>query len=131
MPIHLIPRHKDRIVEVRYAGRLTDEELLEFWETYASSEDYPHALGYQELSDLSEADFTAVTNDGLSRMISLSDQSSERHKAGSIRVAVYAPTDLQFGMARVCEALSRSSKEEMAVFRDYNAAVQWLLEPRD
>jgi len=77
------------------------------------------------LVDLSTADFSKVSHDEL---FEHGDFSKRHLKDGEIRVALAAPKDLAFGMARVYEAFA-SEGDNLRVFRTLDEAKEWLDHP--
>lgn len=122
MPI-FFSKHSDGYHIVSFQGPLGDQEMLdrcrdfyyEFWEP-----------GLGQLSDLSQADFSSITMEGVQRMAKFVQEFKSNHPDTNFKTAVYAPTDLPFGLARMYAALVERSPNLVAVFRDFDQAVEWL-----
>jgi hypothetical protein len=88
---------------------------------FASSDWVP---GHNELVDLCDADLSKVTPGGLRDLASIVKQIFQS-KDVSPKVAVYAPNDLPFGLARMYSVPAEDFETQM-VFRDLNEAMVWL-----
>jgi hypothetical protein len=108
--------------ESKFEGTITDSIMLEDFRAFFASSDW--VPEHNELADLSEADLSNVTPDGikgLASFIKLTFQS----KGISPKVAVFAPNDLPFGLARMYSVPAEDFETHM-VFRDLNEAKLWL-----
>jgi len=129
MPIELsLDRSRNRLVAT-YTGRVTDEELLSAWRRYYEGGDW--APGVPELNDLSAADVTAVSSSAIQALAEYVTEFLQARNAGPVKVAVYAPDALPFGLGRMYEALASASPESVGVFRDLSQAEAWLESPID
>ncbi len=98
--------------------------LSKYLEFYRGHEWVP---SMREFVDLSVADLSLVTADGL---VSLANTLADLFEGDGISVyktAVYSPNDLPFGLARLYEAYTADSPEAVQVFRDRDEALRWLL----
>jgi hypothetical protein len=110
----------------KYVGRVTDEDLIEPWKAFLEGDEW--VPGLNELTDISEMDGQGLTIQGLERLSEyVSSFLSENYDA-SIKVAIYSPGDLPFGLARTYEAISDESPETVSVFRDREKAESWIIE---
>lgn len=82
----------------------------------------------RELVDLSEADVSNVTADGLVSLAMTLADLFERDGIELYKTAVYSPEDLPFGLSRLYEAYTADSPESVQVFRDRDEALSWLLD---
>ena len=119
---------------LRYAvarGRLTDRDLLEAWGDALADPSYDPAL--DSLVDMSEADSFEVTPEGAQRLADVMVMCAKEPPPGTRpRVALVAPTDVAFGMARMYQSIRASggAPSEHRVFREMAEARAWLgLEP--
>jgi len=109
-----------------YVGLITDAGLLSDYESLFSGDEWSPEMN--ELADLSRADFDEITTAGLYKLVSLVEEVSKRH--GTVpRVAVYAPHDLPYGLARIYSA-SAEKFGNNRVFRDLDEAKAWLCQAR-
>jgi hypothetical protein len=112
-----------RLVAV-YVGRIDDEELLsESKAIYADSRWIP---GMDELHDLSLADLSGVSAKGIRQLAAYSEDTLRNRGVESLRIAVYAPAPLPFGLARMYEAMAADSPESIRVCQSIEEAEAWL-----
>jgi hypothetical protein len=107
---------------IHYIGEITDEGLMRFFEELALREDYDGDL--PELDDMSGVTSWTVSSAGIHSLAKLA--LSVRAHAYGARTALYAPTDLSFGLSRMFQAFVEGSPDQYAVFRDYAAACEWV-----
>ncbi|HYW32719.1 MAG TPA: hypothetical protein VE869_14565 [Gemmatimonas sp.] len=83
-----------------------------------------------DLVDLRGVTHLGVTPEGLRGIMSMFTPIDELGIA--TRLAIVAPTDAVYGVSRMYELLRGDGvPEEIRVFRDLNAALQWLAEGRE
>ena len=111
-------------IETRYVGVVDDAQLMDYYRELYRRPNLDFVTS--ELVDLSDADLGLVSTAGLSSLASFVVDELARLQLGSARTAIYAPYDLPFGVARMYEAWSDHSPEEVRVFRDRDDAVRWL-----
>jgi len=114
--------HKESYYIAKWRGRVTDEALINAYEAFFKSQDW--VPGYNSLVDLSELDATGVTVAGLHALASLVERTFAPHNIHP-KIAVYAPHDLPFGLARMY-SIKVESFESHEVFRDKEEALRWL-----
>lgn len=107
-----------------FEGKVTDSELLEFYEAFVSGGEWDPSLN--ELVDLSRADLRGVTRDGLSELLLLANRHFKLRGVVSTKTAIYAPADLPYGIARMYATMVEQSPEEVRVFRDIDLAADWV-----
>ncbi len=83
------------------------------------------------LWDMSQSDVGKIKASDLEAFAQLSTELGGQRKGG--RTAVFAPADLQFGLARMSEILTenKSSPFELKVFRSRELAMDWLQGKRE
>ena len=81
-----------------------------------------------ELVDLSDADMSQVTPEGLAGLADEIIQVFEEYNVTTYKTAVFSPHDLPFGFARLYEAYTFESPETVQVFRERDEALNWLLD---
>lgn len=113
------------IVFSTVTDKITDAELYESYNTLYHSNDWQP--GFHELVDLSGADFSNITREGLDKINSLVGQMT-KNKCNCFKTAIVASKNLTFGMARMYEAISAQSPESVMVFRDKKDALIWINE---
>ena len=129
MPLKFTINHKDGYLTCKYLEQITDEELVASWQKfYEGSKWIP---GFNELNDLSGADLMSITTSGLRRLAQLSKTMHEKRNIKKVKVAIYAPTPLQFGLSRVYEVLAGDSPEIHKIFKNLDEARTWLNTPTE
>lgn len=109
------------LVLTSWLGDISDEELLV---GYKGLYEHPHwHPGFNELSDLSQADMRSVSRHGLEAL----QKSAVRYFGNTpFKTAIFAPHDLTFGFARMYEGFAAQSPQAITVFRDLQPALDWL-----
>ncbi len=109
----------------RWTGPLTDEEILTTYLEFHRGAEWKPGMG--ELVDLTQADMSRITADGLAALATAITEVFDEANVSAARTAVYSETDLPFGLARLYEAYTLESPESVQVFRDRDEALGWLL----
>ena len=81
--------------------------------------------GLPTVFDLSSTELGHLTPKSISSIHTINARYATRR--GQACVALVAPDDLRFGVARMIEALGTSENLRMQVFRDFDAAVHWAV----
>ena len=111
------------IVLSSLVGAIADADLLpSYKQLYENKRWKP---GFHEIVDLRDAQMDGVTGEGLRRLSSLVE-GYIAGKCDGFKTAVIAPEDLPYGLARLYEAVSEESPENVMVFRDLNQALEWI-----
>jgi len=128
MPIKqsMLPDHN--LVILKHEGSIPDEEFLDFYKKFFMSNDVD--LSMNLLVDLREADSTPRSQEALHQFAEFIGSSLSGIQT-RIKVAVIAPDDLSFGLARMYEAYSDIVPWDFVVFRVLDAALAWLGLPED
>ena len=103
-------------------GCFTGDDLREYYRTLRSHPDFRPDM--DECFDLSEATEYHVSADDL-RAFSLTTAPYTSQGVG-VRVALLAPSDLAFGMARMYELLQTTTTNQLRVVRTRAEADAWL-----
>jgi hypothetical protein len=82
--------------------------------------------GTNELVDLSEADLSSFTSREIDALADKIQQFYKDYNVKSVKVAIYAPETLKYGLSRIYDAFSYGSPEEIQIFKERQKAVQWL-----
>ena len=122
MPLHCDIDESKNLVVARVSGRVDPEDLLAHLTRV--NEDARLRPGYHSWFDLSEADPGDIGADFVRRAVEIARRFDER--TGSVRVAVLAPSDVAFGLARMYSILVDSLQREVRVFRGAAEARAWL-----
>lgn len=117
----VLPDHN--LVILKHVGNIPDDEFLNFYKKFFTSDavDLPMNL----LVDLRKADSTPRSHKALHQFAEFMSSSLSVNQA-SIKVAVIAPDDLSFGLARMYEAYADIVPWDFVVFRFLDAALAWL-----
>jgi len=110
------------LVKSRIHGCVDPEALLEYLTNL--EQDARLRPGYRSWLDLSEADPGDLGADFVRRAAEVARRFDER--AGGVRMAVFAPGDLVFGLARMYSMMVDTLQREVRVFRDAAEARAWL-----
>jgi hypothetical protein len=117
--------HARRLVVAEGRGTVTDEEVFRYQREVWSRSD---VVGYDELIDMSGAG--EIVEGPRERMRALAELSAASDPpAGTSKLAIVAPQDLAFGVARMYQAyreLTPRSTKTVSVFRARDAALRWL-----
>ena len=124
MPIIFSMNHDDGYLEIKYKGQISDSEVLSAYKSYFSSDDSIQVSN--DLTDLSEADFTNFSNDAIQELAVYITRSYKKTGIISLKSAIYAPDSLEFGLSRMYEILSSETPQDIKVFKDREKAIQWL-----
>jgi len=114
--------HSESYYVAKWQGRLTDEEVISVYKAFFNNGGW--IPGYNALTDMSEFDGTAITNEGMGALQKLAEKTFSQHDVHP-KVAVYAPRDLPFGLSRMYSAQVESFVSH-AAFRDKEKALEWL-----
>ncbi len=126
MPITFSINYDEGYLIATYTGKISDEELLDSWKELYDGDN--RIVGLNILDDLSQADVTSVTADGIKRLASYASAVYAMHKIHSVKNAVYAPDPLPFGLARMYDAMAMESASSIEVFQSIQEAESWLKE---
>jgi hypothetical protein len=123
MPIEFraIPEHK--LIIMTHEGPVSDEEFLESYRSYYESDRFDPTASM--LVDLRRADSALRTPETLEHFAQFVGTKLAGAPARP-KVAVVAPADVSFGLARMYEAFASSIEWDFVVFRALDAALAWL-----
>lgn len=111
-----------QLVEVVFEGELTESGLAELMERHLRGPYSAFPLGLFDLSDVTALGISSESIRKAAR--SVGEHVNSRLKEG--KLAIVAPRDLFFGMARMYEILRSESPVEVRVFRERGEAESWL-----
>lgn len=111
-----------------HTGKITDDEFITFYRNLFENSSFEMSIN--QLVDLRESDSTPRSQEALQLF---ADMMQARVETLAIRpkVAIIAPVDLSFGLARMYEVFARSVRWDLAVFRSTDSALAWLGLPLD
>ena len=122
MPLDHQVDEEENVLVSRATGVLDAATLLSHMENVRSEARL--RPGFRSFVDLSGADLCQLDANTVRRAAEVTrgfDRGQE-----PVRVAVLAPTDVAFGLARMYAALVESLQREVRVFREADAARAWL-----
>ena len=126
MPIIYDTIPDEQIVVIRHIGDIPDSEFLTAYKELLGSPDF--SVTPKLLVDLRQTTSKLRSTGALQELAVILIEkyrgSEERRK-----VAVIAPADLSFGLARMYEIFSADLPWEFGVFRDNDSALIWLGSP--
>ena len=123
MPITYHFKPDAKLVILVHVGVVPDDEFLSSYR--ALFEDARYDKSFNKLVDLRRADSTARSPEALRQFADFVRQQFAGSEEGP-KVAVVAPEDISFGLARMYGALSDAVPWKFVVFRDAEAALSWL-----
>lgn len=126
MPITFSVNQKDGYFNSKFAGKVSDGDLLASWRRFCESGEWTPELNL--LVDLTESNLSGVTLDGIQDLSNYIDSFIKKHSVPFYKVAIYAPNDLPFGLSRMYEATADYSSREIKIFRDLSEAKLWLFD---
>jgi hypothetical protein len=127
MPIICDTKPDEQLVVFRHIGDVPDSEFLTSYKEFFLSADVTDAL--KLLVDLRQTK-SAHRSSGALQALSEFLKEVYRDSEKQPKVAIIAPSDLSFGLARMYEMFSFEVPWEFVVFRDDEAAQAWLDNPR-
>jgi hypothetical protein len=123
MPITYQFKPDERLVIVTHVGAVPDDEFLSFYKAFY--DDTRFDKSFNLLIDLRRTESSARSPSALQESVDFMQQQFVNTSARP-KVAVAAPGDLSFGLARMCEAFSNEAPWEFEVFRSADDALAWL-----
>jgi hypothetical protein len=125
MPITIEMNHEAGYFVSQYKETITDNDLLNDWKSIFDNGVW--IPDTNELADLSEADLSSLTTEGIQALADyFKSMSRDRNVASMKKTAIYAPKALSFGLARMYSAFAFESSQNIEVFSDREKAIQWL-----
>jgi hypothetical protein len=121
MPISYRIDEARGLVLTTATGTLTDDDILGLKARLLADPRWAPGMG--ELADVRAIDRLEVTTAGVQHM---ARQDAAGPALGSYRLAIVAPQDEVYGMARMYQMLTERAVPNVRVFRDLEAAEGWL-----
>ncbi len=128
MTIESFYRPEHNMVIFAHTGIVPDDEFLTFYESFFESDTFKPPMNL--LVDLRETSSSSRNPEAILSFAELVETKLADITART-KVAVVAPKDLSFGLARMYEIFSDSVNWSFVVFRAMDAAVAWLGLPED
>ena len=114
------------MVRIIFSGHLTDGDLATVAESLAEIE------AAAEVSPDRLSDLTDVTSIALN-FVAMELFAAKRRAAvlrNPVRSALVAPTQLQYGFARMFQTLNDHPEIEIQLFRDMDSGLHWITSPK-
>jgi hypothetical protein len=106
----------------RFTGVVDDQELLGSYAGLVEQPDFDPSLN--DLVDMTGVERLDVSTAAVRQLVSMFTPLDQADVV--TRLAIVAPRDHVFGMARMYEILRSDAPEMIAVFRDMDEAQRWL-----
>ena len=123
MPVTYHLKPDERLVILVHVGAVTDDEFLSFYK--ALYEDDRFDKSFNLLVDLRRTESAVRSAEALKEFADFMRRQLVGSTAGP-KIAVVAPKDISFGLARMYEVFSDDVPWEFEVFRAADAAFAWL-----
>jgi hypothetical protein len=123
---HVRPEHN--LAVLVHVGTIPDEEFLAYYKALYKSDTLHPAMNL--LVDLREADSRPRSSKVL-RQLAEFMQATHSETRARPKVAVVAPKDLSFGLAKMYGAFADAVPWDFVAFRATDAALAWLGLPED
>ncbi|MEM9336136.1 MAG: hypothetical protein AAGA33_14915 [Pseudomonadota bacterium] len=126
MPISMTPVNEGRGLLVKGYGHVTDSEYRNF--VFGKLLQHPGNKVEHEFCfhDYTEVESVDVANETISQTGKLASALFDKNP--HVLMAVAVPSDLLFGLANMWSAWAKRSESNTRLFRDSEAARQWLRE---
>lgn len=112
--------------ESKYVGTVDDNEMLNSYKEYFEDPNTTEITN--EFTDLSECLEFKITSGGLKQLSDYSTALFNQLGIENFKAAVFAPSDLTFGMTRMYQVYTDEMPENVRVFRNKNDALDWLIQ---
>jgi len=123
MPIRYELKPDQKLVILVHVGAVTDEEFLSFYRDLYETAGFDDSFNL--LVDLRHTESSVRSTAALAELVNF----MRRQYLSTTRrpkVAVVAPEDISFGLARMYEGFSSDVPWDFVVFRAVDAALAWL-----
>lgn len=104
-------------------GSVTIEDFFETWDKVLADEEFIRGMG--SLWDVRNGSFTAITSDHLYSVGDAILRDIDR-RGDNYKVAFVVQGQLDYGVARIFQAISQKLPCETEIFRDYDEAMGYV-----
>ena len=108
-------------------GELSLEDVMQGMVTLFTSPKFRPDMAI--LVDISDGSAKTLSQEDIDEFVNLTRAMGD--KRGSGRSAILAAKDLDYGIGRIIQALLDDTTRALRVFRDRQAAIDWLLQTND
>ena len=123
MPISFNFKPEYNVVICRHVGTIDDQEFISSYHSLFEEDRFDPAMDL--LVDLRQADSSKRSQEAIQEFAGYLKGWMQKTEERS-RVAVIAPEDVSFGLARMYEVYAEPAHRDFMVFRETNAALEWL-----
>ena len=128
-PFEVAVFQRETLIVSRFCGLLRERDLLDAQDYFERN--IVWGRGYGEIIDVSAADLGHVSVHLMAELAARFGAYFDNAGITAAKVAIYGPSDVQFGMGRVFEAWASSLPAlEVCTFRDRDAAREWIQQDR-
>ena len=124
MPITFKVLPQERLVVITHHGTVPDDEFLSFYNSLSENRQIDKT--FNALINLQNTESSARSPESLLLLARKLRERYEVNEKSRPKIAIFAPGNVSFGMARMFESFSRTVKRSFGVFRTMPAALNWL-----
>lgn len=124
MPISFQVKTTRGYFVTRYEGVVSGEEHYEAFRDFFTSDRWVPDMN--ELAIASAVQSSSISIDSLRNLHVFKEEMYKKYNITQVKVAIYGPGDLAFGIARAYNMITEGSSEEVRAFRDIKKALRWL-----
>ena len=128
MPITVQFKPAAKLIIITHVGSVSDDEFLSSYIAFYDDPRFDNS--FHMLVDLQQAKSSERSQEALRAMAGLVRERLAT-KDSHMKVAVFAPGDVSFGMARMFEAFGDIAPVDVEVFRSADKALAWLCVPEN
>ena len=128
MPIMCHFKSDARLIIFVHVGVVSDDEFLSSYKAFYKDARFDKS--FNQLVDLRRAESSARSRAALQQVADFVREQFTGAETGA-KVAVLAPRDLSYGLARMYKAFSAAAPLDFSVFRSVDDALPWLGVPED
>lgn len=129
MPIEIATHESGHYFITKYEGQITDEGLIPAYAAFYANNDV--GSGLPELVDLSLADSSRISREGLIGLALWTERFHRQHGVSAKKTAIYAPLGSSRPAAIIYEVWARGSPEIVRIFVELDEAIYWLTEQNE
>ena len=124
LPAKFFHQPDGRYIEVLWTGLVTDEELVSEIKNYIH--DGLYTPGTHELVDLSQADLSGISVDGMGKIADIFSRIQGAANSEGKKVAIFAPNNAAFALAATYSLICDEKAQNVQVFSERSEAESWL-----
>lgn len=125
MPITFTIIQQDGYFVSECTGLLSDDELVNAYKDFFTGEKW--RPGMNELVDISQADCSMITPNGLSQLALIAQEHYKNHQCINVKCAVFSCSNVPFMLARMYQQMSCEERECLYFTSILMSAKIWLI----